>query len=70
MRDECAVKYNMNSKRAEEFIHHQEILDTLEYAQANRNNRRLIESLIEKAGLCGDSRIGRLPCYWSVTNPT
>ncbi|WP_373830887.1 [FeFe] hydrogenase H-cluster radical SAM maturase HydG, partial [Bacteroides heparinolyticus] len=43
----------MNSKRAEEFIHHQEILDTLEYAQANRNNRRLIESLIEKAGLCG-----------------
>ncbi len=53
MRDECAVKYNMNSKRAEEFIHHQEILDTLEYAQANRNNRRLIESLIEKAGLCG-----------------
>lgn len=37
MRDECAVKYNMNSKRAEEFIHHQEILDTLEYAQANRN---------------------------------
>lgn len=53
MRDECTVKYNMNSKRAEEFIHHQEILDTLEYAQANRNNRRLIESLIEKAGLCG-----------------
>lgn len=52
MRDECTVKYDVNSKRAEEFIHHQEILDTLEYAQANRNNRRLIESLIEKAGLC------------------
>ena len=53
MRDECRVKYDVNSKRAEEFIHHQEIMDTLEYAQANRNNRRLIESLIEKAGLCG-----------------
>lgn len=44
--------YNIKSKQAEEFIHHQEILDTLEYAQANRNNRSLIESLIEKAALC------------------
>ena len=44
--------YNIKSRQAEEFINHQEILDTLEYAQANRNNRPLIESLIDKAALC------------------
>ena len=44
--------YNVKSKQAEEFINHQEILDTLEYAQANRGNRPLIESLIEKAASC------------------
>lgn len=44
--------YNIKSRQTEEFINHQEILDTLEYAQANRNNRPLIESLIDKAALC------------------
>ena len=44
--------YNIKSRQAEEFINHQEILDTLEYAQVNRNNRPLIESLIDKAALC------------------
>ena len=44
--------YNIKSRQAEEFINHQEILDTLEYAQANRDNRPLIESLIDKAALC------------------
>ena len=44
--------YNIKTRQAEEFINHQEILDTLEYAQANRNNRPLIESLIDKAALC------------------
>ena len=38
--------------KAEEFIHHEEILDTLEYAQNNKDNRVLIEQLIEKAALC------------------
>lgn len=44
--------YNIKSRQAEEFIHHQEILETLEYARANRGNRPLIESLIDKAALC------------------
>lgn len=44
--------YNVKSRQAEEFINHQEILDTLEYARANRDNRPLIESLIDKAALC------------------
>ena len=44
--------YKPESKIAEEFISHSEILETLEYARENKNNRPLIESLIEKATLC------------------
>lgn len=44
--------YQADSSKAEEFINHEEILETLEYAQANKNNRVLIEQLIEKAALC------------------
>jgi 2-iminoacetate synthase len=45
------IMYNVNSKKAEEFISHEEILDTLEYAKANKNNRELIEQILEKAAL-------------------
>lgn len=44
--------YKANSSKAEEFINHEEILETLEYARANKSNRALIEQLIEKAALC------------------
>lgn len=44
--------YKANSKIAEEFIDHREILETLEYARVNKSNRPLIESLIDKATLC------------------
>ena len=37
--------YNVNSLKAEEFIDHQEIMDTLAYADANKDNKELIESL-------------------------
>jgi ribosomal protein L17 len=43
--------YNPSSLKAEEFINHQEILDTLAYAEANKNNLELIDSIIEKAKL-------------------
>jgi len=43
--------YNPKSKVAEEFIDHQEILDTLAYADANKDNVELITELIEKAKL-------------------
>lgn len=43
--------YNVKSGKAEEFIDHQEILDTLEYAKANRHNEALIEKILEKARL-------------------
>ncbi|MDR3706819.1 MAG: [FeFe] hydrogenase H-cluster radical SAM maturase HydG [Capsulimonadaceae bacterium] len=44
--------YNCKSKDATEFIDDQEILDTLEYAQKNKNNRELIGSILKRARDC------------------
>ena len=41
--------YNPKSLNAEEFINHSEIIDTLRYAEENKNNIKLIDSLLEKA---------------------
>lgn len=41
--------YNSSSLRAEEFISDEEVLDTLAYAQANRHNAALIDTILEKA---------------------
>ena len=41
--------YNPKSKNAEEFISHEEIMETLYYAEQNKNNLPLIDSIIEKA---------------------
>lgn len=43
--------YNPKSKKAEEFISHEEILETLKYADENKHNETLITELIEKAKL-------------------
>ena len=43
--------YNPASKTAEEFISHEEILETLQYAEENKNNEKLITEIIEKAKL-------------------
>ena len=45
------MSYNPKSLKAEEFISHEEILETLAYADANKDNVELIDSLIEKAKL-------------------
>ncbi len=41
--------YNPKSLKAEEFINDGEILDTIAYAEANKNNKALIEEILEKA---------------------
>ena len=41
--------YNPKSLLPDEFINHQEILDTLEYADKNKNNMELINEILEKA---------------------
>lgn len=43
--------YDVYSKCADDFINHDEILETLAYADENKNNLPLIDSLIEKAAL-------------------
>ncbi|UQZ90897.1 [FeFe] hydrogenase H-cluster radical SAM maturase HydG [Deltaproteobacteria bacterium Smac51] len=43
--------YNPKSMKAEEFISHQEVLDTLAWAEENRDNTALIDSVLEKARL-------------------
>ncbi|MEE3333245.1 MAG: [FeFe] hydrogenase H-cluster radical SAM maturase HydG [Ruminococcus sp.] len=41
--------YNPKSLKAEEFIEHNEILDTLKYADENKDNLELVDSLLDKA---------------------
>lgn len=43
--------YNLKSNKAEEFICHDEVLETLNYAEENKNNVELIDKIIEKARL-------------------
>ena len=44
--------YNVKSAIAEEFICDDEIRDTMAYAEANRGNREVIKSILEKARAC------------------
>lgn len=44
--------YNPASKVAEEFINHEEIMETLQYAEEHKNNNELITQIIEKAKCC------------------
>lgn len=43
--------YDVKSLKAEEFINHQEIIETLAYADENKNNYELVDSILEKARL-------------------
>jgi len=43
--------YNPKSMKAEEFIHHGEILETLAYADAHKTDAALVDEILEKAEL-------------------
>ena len=43
------ANYNPKSLKAEEFINHEEILETIKYAEENKNNVALIDEILEKA---------------------
>lgn len=45
------MSYDPKSLKAEEFISHEEIQETLAYAEANKHNEALIDQIIEKAKL-------------------
>lgn len=40
--------YNPKSHDADEFISHQEIIDTLKYADEHKNNIELVDKILEK----------------------
>ena len=40
--------YNVMSPKAEEFISHEEILESLAYAEANKMNRELIDRILKE----------------------
>lgn len=41
--------YDVKSKHASKFINHDEIIETLDYAEKNKNNRELINDILDKA---------------------
>lgn len=41
--------YDVKSKNAEEFINHEEILESIEYGRKNKNNKKLIREILETA---------------------
>ncbi len=43
------AKYDVKSMKAEEFINHEEILETLAYAEEHKNDYALINEILEKA---------------------
>lgn len=44
--------YDVKSKKAEEFISHEEILETMAYAQKHKSDRELIQGLLNRARDC------------------
>ena len=44
--------YNPHSLKATEFIDHQEILDTLAYADAHKDDLELVDAILDKAAQC------------------
>ena len=44
--------YNKKSMKAEEFISHEEIIETLKYAEANKDNVELAREILKKAESC------------------
>ena len=43
--------YNKKSHKAEDFINHDAILETLDFAEVNKNNTELIDKILDKAKL-------------------
>ena len=43
------MNYNIKSNKAEEFISHDEILETIKWVDSNRNNHAMIDEILQKA---------------------
>ena len=51
--EEHMIKYDVRSRKADEFINHGEITDTLKWAEENRENIELVNSILDRAADCG-----------------
>ena len=49
MTEDKKVKYDMHSMKAEEFINHEEILETVAYANEHKNDTALVDEILKKA---------------------
>ena len=63
------IRYDVRSPRADDFINHQEILDTLAYAAMHRHDAALARSILEKARAnltptVRRSLTARPRCFW------
>lgn len=58
--------YDVRSMKAEDFIDDGEIRETLDYADQNKDNVELIDSIIEKAKLRKGLTHRRHPCFLRV----
>ena len=61
--------YNSTSKKAEEFINHEQILKTLEYAGQHKDDRGEMELILEKGRKYQGLHIKRLLRCWSAKIP-
>lgn len=58
--------YDITSSCADDFINHEEILDTLAYADQNKENSTLIDSIIQKAKKRKGLSHREAPCFLPV----
>ncbi len=61
--------YDPKSMKAEEFISHEEILDTLAYAQENKNNEKLIDAILRRQNCAKGFLTEKLLYCWHVKCP-
>lgn len=61
--------YDPKSLKAEEFINHEEIEETLRYAEENKHNAELIDSILEKQSSEKDFRTERQRFCSTATFP-
>lgn len=57
-----SYSYDPKSLKAEEFINHEEILESLDYAEKNKNNKELLRQILDKAKLARVSAIRKRLC--------
>ena len=59
--------YDPKSMKADEFINNEEIIETIAYAEANKDNIELIDELLAKSPLFADFKAVQTGNVWCIT---